>query len=87
MIIILDLAAGIAGMALVLLAFVMEEFYASWNHDTVRYNFVNILGSGLLVYYAFTLSSILFMILNGVWFLAALYKLTMIGFKKKKKIR
>lgn len=77
----INLLVGITGMVFILVAFVLEEFYRRFNQDTVQYNLLNILGSGLLLYYAFTLSSWPFMILNGVWLIAALIKLGKIGFK------
>lgn len=75
----ISLLLGIAGMLLILAAFVMDEFYKKWNQDTLRYNFANLLGSGFLLYYAYALASWPFLILNGVWFVTALVKLVKIS--------
>ena len=77
----IDLLIGIAGMLFILIAFLLDDFYKSWQQDTIRYNAVNVLGSGLLIYYSYTLISWPFMILNAVWFLTAGYKLIMISRK------
>lgn len=69
---------GIVGMSLILIAFVLDEFLKKWGINTVKYNLVNMFGSGLLGYYAYTLNSWPFMILNGVWFLVAGYKLILV---------
>ena len=74
----ISLLIGIFGMLCILIAFYFNEFHKSWNRETVRYNILNIVGSGMLVYYAYTLISLPFMILNGVWFLVAVYKLWLI---------
>ena len=66
---------GFLGMSSILMAFVLDEFYKKWNQNTTHYNLLNLLGSGLLIYYAYTLSSIPFMILNGAWFITAGIKL------------
>ncbi len=70
---------GLLGMIFILAAFVLDEFYKKWNQNTIQYNLLNILGSGLLMYYAYTLMSIPFLILNGVWLIAAGIKLWKIG--------
>lgn len=66
---------GIIGMILILVAFIADEFLKNFNQDTVRYNLTNIFGSALLIWYAFTLNSWPFIILNVVWFLSASIKL------------
>lgn len=70
----LGLLLGILGMALILIAFVLDEF-RKFDSDSGQYNLLNLVGSGLLVYYAYTLWSIPFLILNGIWFAVAGYKL------------
>ncbi|MEK6901691.1 MAG: hypothetical protein AABX37_05070 [Nanoarchaeota archaeon] len=74
---------GILGMLLILIAFILDEFYKRWNQNTVQYNILNIIGSALLVYYALTLRAWPFVVLNIVWFAAAGYKLLQIEQKKK----
>ncbi len=81
----MDLILGIAGMLFILIGFILDEFYKRFNENTVGYNVLNMLGSGLLTYYAYTLNSWPFMILNTVWFIAALVKLIWIEEKPKKK--
>ena len=66
---------GIIGMAFILIAFVLDEFVQKWNQNTLQYNILNIMGSFLLAYYAYTLPSIPFIILNAVWLAAAVVKL------------
>ncbi|MBI2146769.1 hypothetical protein HYU22_05520 [Candidatus Woesearchaeota archaeon] len=65
---------GVMGMLLVLLAFVLDEFVQKFNQDTMIYNIINILGSGMLLYYAFSIRSWPFIVLNTVWLIAALVK-------------
>tara|TARA_Y100000034_G_scaffold126283_1_gene177284 strand:- start:168 stop:404 length:237 start_codon:yes stop_codon:yes gene_type:complete len=71
----IDLIIGVVGMLFILIGFVLEEFWNKFNQDTIAYNLLNILGAGLLIYYAYSLRSWPFGILNGVWVLAALVKL------------
>lgn len=69
---------GITGMLCILIAFVLDEFFNKWSRDTLKYNIVNIIGSALLIYYAFTLGSWPFIILNSVWMVVAAIKLAKI---------
>jgi len=62
---------GILGAALVLVAFVMEQFHI-WRDDELRYDFVNFIGGTLLVIYALVLKAYPFAVLNGVWALVSL---------------
>jgi hypothetical protein len=71
----INLIIGITGMFFILLGFILDEFFKKWNQDTVQYNVLNIIGSLLLTYYAYTLNSWPFLILNVVWFIVAGYKL------------
>mgnify|MGYP001246427984 CR=1 FL=1 len=71
----LNLILGILGMSLILLGFILTEFVKKWHSNSRQFILVNFLGAGFLVYYAFTINSWPFMILNGVWFLVAGYKL------------
>ena len=71
----MSLIVGIIGMILILVAFVLDEFFKTWRQNTLRYNLLNLIGSALLWYYAYTILSWPFLILNGVWFSAAGYKL------------
>lgn len=75
----MSLVAGIIGASCILLAFFLNEFYKKVNVETVPYNLINILGAGLLIYYAYSLQSWPFLILNGVWLIAAIVKLIKIS--------
>lgn len=78
---------GIIGMVLILLAFILDEFVPSFNQDTWRYNVLNIIGSGFLLYYAFTIRGWPFVILNAVWLMAAVIKCAEIVRGKKQLLR
>ena len=69
------LVLGIIGMALILLAFVLNETKKSINTDTIEYNLINAVGSLFLLYYAYATNSIPFIVLNAVWFLVANLKI------------
>ncbi len=73
-----SLVIGIIGMGLILLAFILDEFVTKFNQNTLQYNFLNIFGSALLLYYALTLRGWPFVILNAVWLAAATIKLSRI---------
>ncbi len=74
----ITLILGIVGMAFILVAFILDEFVKKFNQNTIQYNVFNIVGSGLLAYYAFVSSVWPFLILNVIWFLTAGYKLVRI---------
>ncbi len=76
----MSLVAGIIGASCILVAFFLNEFYKKVNAETVPYNLINILGAGLLTYYAYTLESWPFVILNAVWVIAAAVKLGKISY-------
>lgn len=69
---------GIIGMLFILVAFILDEFYKKFNQNTIQYNVFNLIGSALLTYYAFSLNSLPFIILNLAWFAAAAVKLVRI---------
>ena len=69
------LILGIVGMALILVAFILNETKKSVNTDTIGYNGINALGSLLLLYYAYSTNSMPFIVLNAVWFLVASLKI------------
>ena len=75
----MSFVAGMIGVLCILIAFLLDEFYKKINAETVPYNLLNILGSGLLIYYAYTLESWPFVVLNGVWMIAAVVKLVKIS--------
>ncbi len=57
---------GIAGMVIVLGAYLLELF-EKVKPTNLYYLLANIAGSGLLMWYAYTLESVPFMVLNAVW--------------------
>ena len=78
----LELIIGIIGMALILVAFVLDEFFKKFDQNTISYNLFNIIGAGLLVFYAFSLKGWPFVFLNSIWVIAAGIKLVKILRKK-----
>ncbi len=57
---------GSLGACLILIAFIMNQLH-KWQEDSLIYDFVNLIGSLLLVIYAIILVSYPFLILNLVW--------------------
>ena len=74
----MTLLFGIIGMIFIVVAFVLDEWVKKFNQETVQYNIMNIIGSGLLTYYAFTINSWPFIILNVIWCATAIFKLAKI---------
>lgn len=62
---------GSLGAGLILLAFVMGQLQV-WKNTYFIYDLVNLIGSLLLIYYAWTGHSWPFLILNSVWALISL---------------
>ena len=77
---------GVIGMALILLAFFMNQTHR-WKDDDLIYDLTNLAGGILLVVYAVYLNSWPFFILNGVWSLVSARDvyLDLRKVKKKKK--
>ena len=75
----MSLLAGIVGVVCILVAFLLDEFYDKINAETMPSNLLNIVGAGLLVYYAYALQSWPFVALNAVWLIAAGVKLVNIS--------
>lgn len=61
-----DLLIGIIGMALILLAFLLNQVNL-WKNDDLLYDVTNFVGSAGLVYYAWIGNAIPFIVLNVVW--------------------
>ena len=74
----MNIIVGIVGVTFILIAFILDEFVKKFNQNTVQYNVLNIIGAGLLIWYAYSLISWPFIILNSVWLLVAAFKLTRI---------
>lgn len=73
----INIFIGTAGMVLLLLGFSLNELKIM-TPDSASYNLMNIIGAGLLMYYAWTLLSIPFIILEGFWAVFAVYKLIIV---------
>ncbi|MBW6451313.1 MAG: hypothetical protein K0B02_01105 [DPANN group archaeon] len=73
---------GILGMFLILSAFLLDELNTKIDRDSVLYNVINCVGAAFLTYYAYSINSIPFIVLNVIWFAVALIKL--IGIEKKR---
>lgn len=74
----LDLIFGLLGMILILIAFILEEFTKRFSPNTLRFNLLNLFGSGLMAYYAYSISAWPFLVLNLVWLIIVMVKLTKI---------
>lgn len=70
----LAVIVGVIGMIFLLTAFALNLF-KKVTQDSFIYNIFNIIGAGLLAYYAYALNSIPFLILEAIWILFAVYKL------------
>ncbi len=62
---------GILGVGAILVAFLMNQT-GKWNREDLAYDFLNLLGAALLVWYSVLIASYPFIVLNGIW---ALYSL------------
>ena len=76
--------AGIAGMAIILVLFVLSQL-KKLSQDSVQYDAANAVGAFLLVYYAFVLKAWPFLILNSVWGLFSLYQVIKEVLAKRKR--
>ena len=63
---------GMVGLGLLLLAFVINHGKHK-KRFSFTYNSLNFIGSLMLVYYAYTINAIVFIILNIIWAFIALY--------------
>ena len=66
---------GAIGMIFLLTAFALNLF-KKITQDSLIYNIFNIIGAGLLAYYAYALKSVPFLVLQTIWISFAVYKLT-----------
>jgi len=67
----ITLIVGILGMLCILTAFILGQLNI-WKNDSLSYDLVNLIGSGLLVYYGLLIKGYPFVLLNAVW---AIYSL------------
>ena len=73
---------GVIGAGLVLWAFVMNEM-TRWKATWLRYDVVNLVGSGLLVWYGMLIQGYPFVALNLIWAAVSLRDVVL-DIKKKK---
>ncbi len=69
------LLIGLAGMAGILAAFLLEEFSPHTAREQWAYNLLNLGGALLLAWYSWLIWSLPFLILNVVWTLVAAWRL------------
>ena len=62
----LELCIGFTGMAMILIAFFMNESHR-WSTDALVYDSFNAIGALLLVVYALAIHSWPFLFLNSIW--------------------
>jgi len=74
----ITLAIGILGMLCILAAFALEEFARHTRQESLEYNLLNLLGSALLLWYAWAPRLYPFILLNVIWFAVAAMKTTQI---------
>ena len=72
---------GIIGLALLLIAFVLN-LLKKISQNSKTYNLINFIGAGLLAYYSYTLNNAIFFILEFVWAAFALYFLIKLNIKR-----
>ncbi len=75
-----NLYLGTLGMIFLLTAFSLNLFKVL-SEDSRIYIILNVFGAGISAYYAFTLNAMPFIILEGVWCMFAVYKLTKVAMK------
>jgi hypothetical protein len=61
---------GFLGTLMVLIAFVMNQKH-KWEEDFLEYDLSNLIGSALLVLYAYIIKAYPFMLLDFVWFVVS----------------
>ena len=74
---------GTIGATIILVFFILEQMHKI-NNESIWYDGGNFIGSVLLVIYAILLSSIPFLILNGVWAVFSLKDVITDLIKRKK---
>lgn len=75
---------GASGALLILIAFFMNQT-GRWKNDYLIYDFINLVGSGLLMAYAILLVSYPFMVLNLIWMIVSLRDVVLDIAKGKKR--
>lgn len=62
---------GTSGALLILIGFIFNQLH-KWKPGELKYDGVNMIGSGLLIWYAYLLHSNPFIVLNSVWLVVSL---------------
>ena len=75
---------GLAGMFIILFAFIMNQLH-KWKDDFLIYDIFNSVGSFFLIIYANFINSYPFLILNFVWFIVSIRDVYLDVKKVKKK--
>jgi len=76
----LTLIIGIAGMFILLIAFILNLF-VKLSQDSITYGLLNTIGGLLLAFYAYTIESFPFLVLEMVWTISAFYKTVLVWIK------
>ena len=76
---------GVVGAVLVLGAFIAGQMHKLKDTDRL-YDGLNVIGSGMLLYYAIAIDSWPFLIVNAVWFAVSARDLISPQKRKKKKV-
>lgn len=79
------LAIGIAGAALILFAFILEQMNV-WQNDSLVYDAANLVGGALLIVYGIMITAYPFVVLNSVWALVSLRDVVADCLKKKNQV-
>jgi hypothetical protein len=64
------LTIGFIGAFLILIAFILNQM-KKWDDGSFKYDFINCMGSLLLVIYGILSKTWPFVVLNGAWFLVS----------------
>ena len=64
---------GAIGALLLLIAFVLLEF-KKISRTTISFHLLNFIGAGLLLIYAYSIKSYIFIALNVIWAFVAIYE-------------
>ena len=75
---------GIIGMFFILFSFILDEF-TKINRETRLNNLINLIGALALVYYAFKIKAIPFLVLNLIWVITSIVKIFILRNNNKPK--
>lgn len=72
---------GLIGFVLLFVSFLLNHTKVFKRH-TLEYNGLNFLGAGILAWYSFQINDLVFLIVNAVWCVVALYFIVLKLFNK-----